>query len=673
MAFLTAMVMVLGCVAMNVYADVNSEAAAKWTADNKDTVLDLQSSKSGREYTAYQLFYGTKSGEILSDLKWGANVTDSTAIVKYLKADTVNDRTNTVKSYFADMAENASAEDVATVFIKANNESTDNADMLAYILIYAMKQQSGTTTKTSTQETGGSDTTGYTYTFGAVHTGYYLVEETSSSIKDKETYSKYMAKVVGPTTIVTKEKSGPTIEKKIVTQEATPEGTTEGLADEEGVGIDDTVRFKLSSKVPNMDGYNKYFFIMQDVLSEALTYNADKANMKVTIGSTELKEGNDYYIVLSDPDEKDGSVTMKIVFKDFLKYKSQEDDPIVVYYSATVNDNIVPGNVQDNSNKVQIIYSNNPTVNYKGYNSQDPNDPDGDEPDPNNETDKKYITSSEWDIVYVYTGAVEIIKVDSENKRLEGATFRVTPKSGSTPVKKVVKVRNIYTPVKYYREAADLTSDANDLYVKSPTGTYSQSADSNKETVYVMYEQTEDGSYKENVNGEYYHEADTTTYVKEMDTSKTYEQASIVYQLDVKEETEDVATNAEWYGTVGSDGVLRIVGLPEGTYDITEVTPPAGYNSLNHNISMKVEFTYSNSTPNWKYYFDDNGGTAYTAGSTTANLAGVGVKTIENKIGSTLPSTGGMGTKLFYLIGSILLIAASVLLISKRRMNNNWD
>jgi LPXTG-motif cell wall-anchored protein len=666
------MVMVLGCVAMNVYADVDSEAAAKWNTTDSNTVLDMQSSKSGREYTAYQLFYGTKSDDVLTDLDWGANVTNSAAIIGYLQAEEVNGRTNIVQEYFKDLASTASASDVAKIFIEANNDSTDNADMLAYILIYAMKQQSGTTTKTSTQESGGSDTTGYTYTFGAVHTGYYLVEETSSSINDKETYSKYMAKVVGPTTIVTKEKSGPTVEKKIVSEEST-EGSTEGLVDEEGVGIDDVVKFKLTSRVPNMDGYNKYFFIMQDVLSKALTYNEDKADMKITIGDTELEPENDYYVVLSDPSEEDGSVTMKIVFRDFLKYKGQEDEVITVYYNATVNENVVPGNVPDNSNKVQIIYSNNPTVNYKGYNSQDPNDTDGDEPDPSNDNDVQYITGSEWDIVYVYTGAVEIIKVDGENKRLAGATFRVTPKSGSTAVKKVVKVSNTYTPVKYYRAESDLVSEDNDLYLKSPTGVYSQSTDSNKEMVYVKYKMNDDGSYTENVNGEYYHVDGTTTYETTMDKAKTYEQAAIVYQLDVKEDLVDVETDAEWYGEVGSDGMLRIVGLPAGEYDITEVKAPSGYNSLTHSISMKVEFTYSNSTPNWKYYFDDNGGTTYTASSTTANLAGVGVKTIVNEMGSTLPSTGGMGTKLFYLFGSILLIGASILLITKRRMSNNLD
>lgn len=49
---------------------------------------------------------------------------------------------------------------------------------------------------------------------------------------------------------------------------------------------------------------------------------------------------------------------------------------------------------------------------------------------------------------------------------------------------------------------------------------------------------------------------------------------------------------------------------------------------------------------------------------------GVFDATIVNKKGATLPSTGGMGTTIFYVIGAILVIGAGILLITKRRMNS---
>ena len=47
-----------------------------------------------------------------------------------------------------------------------------------------------------------------------------------------------------------------------------------------------------------------------------------------------------------------------------------------------------------------------------------------------------------------------------------------------------------------------------------------------------------------------------------------------------------------------------------------------------------------------------------------------GGKAIENNKGTLLPSTGGIGTTIFYLVGGGLMVAAAVLLITKKRMEN---
>jgi LPXTG-motif cell wall-anchored protein len=689
MAFLTAMVMVLGCVAMNVYAEGETTTkTGKWAPKTTDSTLGLDSTRDNRSYKAYQLFYGNKSGDILTDLEWGASVTDSWALIQILQQSEVNGRTNTVYSAFADLEETSTAEDLAKI-IKGITD-TDAKDMLAYDLIYAFKQQTPSDEAPISIDAtyvgvNSNNSEIFEYTFGAVHTGYYLVEDTTK-LADNETksVSKYMAKVVGPTTIETKEQNGPTIEKKIVTEDEV-EGSTEGLVDEDGVGIDDTVKFKLTSKVPNMEGYNKYFFIMEDVLSDSLTYDKNNDNMVITIGEKtdpnykKLTRGTDYYIVGGERDATTGLTNIKIVFKDFILYKNMEDAPVVVYYTATVDEDVVPGDVEDNYNKVRINYSNNPSYNYKGYNSTDPTQPDGDEPDPGNgdegNTETDNIGSSQWDTVYVYTGAIRIVKTDGSGNRITGAKFKVVPKDGTRTLTRVVRETSTQIPYGYYSGdttsamATEITKDGSELYLKKTNGDFTQNLNDDLKLEHVKYNLV-DGNYEQNVAGTLYREAGTDKYVDKMDTTKTYETAYVVYKKEVTHEVQSVAGDAEWDVEVGTDGVLEIMGLPEGEYDIIETQAPSGYNKLTNSISMKVEFTYINSEPVFTYVFDDAGGRTYNSGSA---ITGIGRKVIENQEGTTLPSTGGMGTKLFYLLGAILLIVASVLLISKRRMNNNWD
>ncbi|WP_455529630.1 LPXTG cell wall anchor domain-containing protein [Ruminococcus sp.] len=46
---------------------------------------------------------------------------------------------------------------------------------------------------------------------------------------------------------------------------------------------------------------------------------------------------------------------------------------------------------------------------------------------------------------------------------------------------------------------------------------------------------------------------------------------------------------------------------------------------------------------------------------------------VVNNVGTTLPSTGGIGTKLFYIIGGMLVAGSVILLVTKKRMNIKED
>ena len=96
-------------------------------------------------------------------------------------------------------------------------------------------------------------------------------------------------------------------------------------------------------------------------------------------------------------------------------------------------------------------------------------------------------------------------------------------------------------------------------------------------------------------------------------------------------------------------GQFNVKGLDAGTYYLKETTTPAGYNTCGvTTVTIKANHT------NERVDLDGS------------NLS----TTIINNSGTVLPSTGGIGTTLFYVIGGGLMVAAAILLITKKRMEN---
>ena len=98
--------------------------------------------------------------------------------------------------------------------------------------------------------------------------------------------------------------------------------------------------------------------------------------------------------------------------------------------------------------------------------------------------------------------------------------------------------------------------------------------------------------------------------------------------------------------TTNDQGEATFGGLADGTYHLVETEAPAGYNPL----TAPVPVTVAGSS------------TDITKLSVTAE--------VENKTGTTLPTTGGMGTTVFYVLGAVLVVGAGVLLVTKKRMSD---
>lgn len=107
--------------------------------------------------------------------------------------------------------------------------------------------------------------------------------------------------------------------------------------------------------------------------------------------------------------------------------------------------------------------------------------------------------------------------------------------------------------------------------------------------------------------------------------------------------------------TTDTTGKFKIQGLAAGTYYLTETQQPAGYNKLKTPLMIVI---------------DENGVITYgsKSDSTLSTMPSGGDVKVLNNTGSILPSTGGMGTTLFYIFGAILVIGSGVVLITKKRM-----
>lgn len=465
--------------------------------------------------------------------------------------------------------------------------------------------------------------------------GYYVVEDTGTTTP----VSALILDTTRTEVEVSIKANKPSVDKKIDGDKDTDENTT-GKVENNNAAVGDKVPYKVTSTIPDMTGYKKYYYIVNDTLSKGLTFNDD---VEVVIGNNKLsrvyynetdesyyrdydEEQGTYsdkvvdsennpivpekaYIVETSPTENGTKV--EIIFVDFIQYKYERAEDgvtsgykagteITITYSATVNKDAVIGTT-GNENTVTLTYSHNPNENVEGEpeNPDKPKDPVGETPE---STTRTYVT------------AIELTKVDQDKNRLTGAEFEIEGKK-----------TNIVLVTK-------------DTYTEDEDGTYWKL----KDGTYTTDDPTDDG----------------------MDQSK-YESTTTKYTKTTGTEPVTTTETVKATGTVGDDGILRFAGLSAGSYTITELKAPDGYNLLKTPISIEIEFTAP-----------ENGETECTWNVKNAETNGYNVENgivkiaVENQSGTELPETGGTGTTMFYLLGGILAVGAAVLLVTKRRMSS---
>jgi len=281
-----------------------------------------------------------------------------------------------------------------------------------------------------------------------------------------------------------------------------------------------------------------------------------------------------------------------------------------------VNENAVIGN-PGNPNEVDLIYSNNPNDSSDGNPSDNPR-PDEDHPTGKTPKDKTITFVAELDLTKYF----DEVKAGNE---LEGATFTLTGTSnvpkGSTAEKYVADDNGTFYKLK----------DNGGYTTTAPHGNILRS----------------DGSVAVASNEADY-ESTTQKYKLTSETTYTSETKNILMQ-----------------GTSNAQGKIVFKGLGAGTYTIKETVTPKGYTTaedITFTITVGVpgEIKTGSETATW---------TCDNAKVTVNGSTGVYATDVVDLSGTTLPSTGGMGTTILYVAGSILVLAAAILLITKRRMN----
>ena len=465
--------------------------------------------------------------------------------------------------------------------------------------------------------------------------GYYLVSGSAKATNGGQEITAACAlTTTNPNASVNVKADAPTLEKKIVETETNTETneSTEHLVDANNASVGEDVTYEIKSNVPAMTGYEKYYFIVHDTLSKGLTYKAD--SIKITMQSengniTSLNKDTDY-TVESSTDPTSEVTSIKIVFNDFIQYReSNPNAEIKIRYSATVNEKAVIG-VEGNPNEAKLQYSNNPNVKDDGK-LEKPNEPK--DPNVTGETPN--------DVVLTYIAGVDLLKV-AENENglsLKGAEFQITGD----------KVNKVAVQTWGFKKVESSTGD----YYKLKDGTYT----------------TQDPIAPEE-------DVTTGTEDKYESLTKDYKKAETP-TVEWKEKNEALSIE----GTVGEDGVLRFDGLGEGTYFIKEIKAPNGYNILKERIKVEITcvepiITFGNEKATWNYtitYVDDDGnkvnnidvimGTVTESGDTDNRIA----ITVVNNTGTLLPSTGGIGTTIFYAVGIILMAGAVFFVVRRKR------
>lgn len=423
--------------AMTMILSMSMTAFAADAADAPKGTLTVNNTVEGKTLDLYQIFTATKSGENVA-------YTLNSAYEGFFKNNTrIPGSESLTGKALSEAAYNYVKEQVG-----ANGEAatakTFAKDVLGWILDSKNHITATKTVNTTATSTVVSD----------LAYGYYLVypkgATDTSTAPGNQTYTSAasLVSITADTATINMKSNYPTVDKKIIPAQsgsgitvgaivdASWDGSHQMELDDENnpedtiaphsesdekkagdFGIGDTVTYQLTSKVPDMTGYNSYTFKFSDTLSKGLDL---KEVLSVKVGNTTLtakKSGTNTYALAYDQAKR----TLTVTLNDFYNsYKNHTGETITVVYTATLNKDAVIG-MNPNTNKAVVEYSNDPTTG--GTGTSEPSIVDVHTfdftiykyylKDQNNKEDKTALAKAEFEL---YKGNTEGTAADEQAK-----------------------------------------------------------------------------------------------------------------------------------------------------------------------------------------------------------------------------------------------------------------
>ena len=445
--------------------------------------------------------------------------------------------------------------------------------------------------------------------------GYYLIYMYTPT-KEPVPLSSLILSTTNPNIVVNAKIQTPTLTKSIMDNGEAVEHITAQVGEE--------ITYRLETKVPNMTAFSRYKMDFFDSMTGGLSL-MDVSNFKVTVNGTEVEVIEVDTSENGNVDEYNDSTSgvwvdimydnwFDLEFKDLKQPLNKKDGTGTVTATAD-NPLVIEYKAKVNKNAVNTNFERNTATLWYSNNPINP--------DSYSTTPKQHTRVFDFELL--------VKKLNKENEALKDAEFRLFKNSGGA-------VNGVPESRTYYNYVPDPTDGTADKVVWGSAG-------------------------------------NATTLC-------TDQNGNLSYKVILSDSS---GTQTHYYPD-------SFKGLEAGTYYLEEVKAPAGYHLLKNPIRIDIKETKTQGdSPVFNGYefiiystLEENKGQmeyvkdemqpspVVIDNDTEKNTTNIAhVVTVLNTSGTELPSTGGIGTTIFYTVGAVMMAGALVLLITKKKMSVN--